>query len=37
LRERSSTTPTPATSPGELHFTVYAADGTVLAEYDEDE
>lgn len=24
-------------SPGELHFTVYAADGTVLAEYDEDE
>ena len=22
-------------SPGELHFTVYAADGTVLAEYDE--
>ena len=23
-------------SPGELHFTVYAADGTVLAEYDED-
>jgi hypothetical protein len=24
-------------SPGELHFTVYAADGTVLAEYDEDD
>ena len=24
-------------SPGGLHFTVYAADGTVLAEYDEDE
>ena len=23
-------------SPGELHFTVYAADGTILAEYDED-
>ena len=23
-------------APGELHFTVYAADGTVLAEYDED-
>ena len=22
--------------PGGLHFTVYAADGTVLAEYDED-
>ena len=24
-------------SPGELHFTAYAADGTVLAEYDEDD
>ena len=25
-----------AFSPGQLHFTVYAADGTVLAEYDEE-
>ena len=23
-------------SPGELHFTVYAADGRILAKYDED-